>query len=94
MVSTRIKESLEKQGVCLTLYRRILLALIDGSGNHLDAETLFHLAQEKDPRPNRVTVCCGGDRHYYETQLKQELADGICLRCDTHKQNAGVATQY
>ena len=33
-----------------------MLALIDDSGKHLDAETLFRLAKEKDPKLNRVTV--------------------------------------
>jgi Fur family transcriptional regulator, ferric uptake regulator len=40
----------------LTRQRRILLDLIDHSGKHLDAEALYHLAKEKDPKLNRVTV--------------------------------------
>ncbi len=34
----------------------ILLELLDGSGRHLDAESLYQLAKEKDPKLNRVTV--------------------------------------
>lgn len=39
-----------------TRQRQILLDLIDKTGEHLDAESLFQMAQEKDPRLNRVTV--------------------------------------
>ena len=51
-----IKDSLKQQGVRLTRQRQILLELIDESGKHLDAETLFQLAKEKDAKLNRVTV--------------------------------------
>ena len=51
-----IKDSLREQGVRLTRQRRILLDLIDHSGRHLDAESLYKLAKEKDPKLNRVTV--------------------------------------
>ena len=49
-------DSLKQQGVRLTRQRQILLSLIDESGKHLDAETLFQLAKEKDSKLNRVTV--------------------------------------
>jgi Fur family transcriptional regulator, ferric uptake regulator len=55
MLST-IKGSLQKQGIRLTRQRQILLDLIDKSGQHLDAESLFQLAQEIDSKLNRVTV--------------------------------------
>ena len=51
-----IKDSLKQQGVRLTRQRQILLDLIDQSGRHLDAESLCSMAQEKDPKLNRVTV--------------------------------------
>lgn len=51
-----IKQSLKQQGIRLTRQRKILLDLIDQSGKHLDAESLFLLAKEKDPKLNRVTV--------------------------------------
>jgi len=51
-----IKDSLKERGVRLTRQRRILLELIDKSGQHLDAERLYLLAKEKDPKLNRVTV--------------------------------------
>ena len=48
--------SLKQRGIRLTRQRQILLDLIDKSGKHLDAESLFLMAQEKDPKLNRVTV--------------------------------------
>lgn len=56
MAGAGIKDSLRKRGVRLTRQRQILLELIDQSGEHLDAESLYHLAHEKDPKLNRVTV--------------------------------------
>ena len=47
---------LRERGVRLTRQRRILLELIDRSGLHLDAESLYQMAREKDPKLNRVTV--------------------------------------
>jgi Fur family ferric uptake transcriptional regulator len=44
------------KGVRLTRQRTILLELIDQSGEHLDAESLYQRAKEKDPKLNRVTV--------------------------------------
>jgi Fur family ferric uptake transcriptional regulator len=48
--------SLKKQGIRVTRQRRILLDLIDKSGSHLDAEQLYELAKQQDPKLNRVTV--------------------------------------
>ena len=56
MAQDSIKESLKKRGVRLTRQRKILLDLIDESAQHLDAERLYHLARERDPKLNRVTV--------------------------------------
>lgn len=56
MASESIKGSLKEKGVRLTRQRQILLELIDKTGDHLDAERLFQMAKEKDPKLNRVTV--------------------------------------
>lgn len=56
MANEGIKASLKQRGVRLTRQRQILLELIDKSGRHLNAEELYHLAKEKDPKLNRVTV--------------------------------------
>lgn len=55
-MAQNIRQSLQQQGVRLTRQRQILLDLIDGSGRHLDAESLYLLAKERDPKINRVTV--------------------------------------
>ena len=91
---------MREKGVRLTRQRRLLLDLIDNSGLHLDADTLYQMAHTKDPKLNRVTVYrtlkllkesglvdeldlahFDGEKHYYETRLKQEHAHIICLRC-------------
>src|SRR5437868_15323444 len=56
MPNAGIQDSLKERGVRLTRQRRILLELLDRSGRHLDAESLYNLAKEKDPKLNRVTV--------------------------------------
>lgn len=56
MAHPGIKDSLRERGVRLTRQRRILLDLIDTSGEHLDAEQLYQLAKKKDTKLNRVTV--------------------------------------
>src|SRR5579885_1754690 len=56
MAAAGNQEVLRQRGVRLTRQRRILLDLIDQSGQHLDAESLYQLAKEKDPKLNRVTV--------------------------------------
>lgn len=56
MAVSGIKDSLKEKGVRLTRQRKILLDLIDQSGQHLDAENLYMMARERDPKLNRVTV--------------------------------------
>ena len=56
MALDSIEGSLKERGVRLTRQRQILLDLIDQSGQHLDAERLYQLGREKDPKLNRVTV--------------------------------------
>ena len=56
MATTGTNSSLKARGIRLTRQRQILLELIDKSGEHLDAERLFELAQKIDPKLNRVTV--------------------------------------
>src|SRR5438552_10268167 len=56
MAIDSIEGSLKERGVRLTRQRQILLELINKTGEHLDAENLFQMAKEKDPKLNRVTV--------------------------------------
>ncbi len=55
-VAEGMKGSFKERGIRLTRQRQILLNLIDKSGQHLDAESLYHLARKEDPKLNRVTV--------------------------------------
>ncbi|MGJ5819674.1 Fur family transcriptional regulator [Paludibaculum fermentans] len=50
------KDSLKQRGIRLTRQRQLLLDLLDKSGQHLDAETLYQMAHQRDPKLNRVTV--------------------------------------
>ncbi len=56
MALESMEGSLKERGVRLTRQRQILLELIDKTGEHLDAESLYQLAKERDPKLNRVTV--------------------------------------
>jgi len=56
MAGQGTRHSLREKGFRLTRQRQILLDLIDKSGEHLDAERLYLMAREIDPRLNRVTV--------------------------------------
>jgi Fur family ferric uptake transcriptional regulator len=49
-------QTLRQRGIRLTRQRQLLLDLIEKSGEHLDAETLYTLAHQRDPKLNRVTV--------------------------------------
>src|SRR6185437_16304589 len=51
-----ISQSSPKAGLRLTRQRQILLDLIDNTGQHLDAESLYQMARDKDGKLNRVTV--------------------------------------
>ena len=51
-----VRKTFKQDGVRLTRQRKILLDLLDKTGQHLDAERLYQLAREKDPGLNRVTV--------------------------------------
>lgn len=73
MALSRIRDSLKLRGVRLTRQRQILLDLIDHSGQHLDAESLYQMAKERDPKLNRVTV--------YRT-LKMLKASGLIDELD------------
>jgi Fur family transcriptional regulator, ferric uptake regulator len=56
MPAAGIQSSLKERGVRMTRQRRILLELLDRTGRHLNADELYQLAKQKDPKLNRVTV--------------------------------------
>src|SRR5580704_11414197 len=68
-------------GMRLTRQRKILLDLIDKTGQHLDAERLFQLAKEGGLVDELDLMHQAGEQHYYETRRKQEHAHVICLGC-------------
>ena len=55
-IKVKRTDTLSQHGLRLTRQRQILLDLIDKTGEHLDAERLYQLAREQDPKLNRVTV--------------------------------------
>jgi len=65
MAVSGIKDSLQQRGVRLTRQRKILLDLIDQSGQHLDADRLYELA--RDPKaatakqPKRIVRASAGE---------------------------------
>jgi Fur family ferric uptake transcriptional regulator len=56
MSAVPARDSLRQQGIRLTRQRQLLLDLIEKSGQHLDAESLYQMANKLDPKLNRVTV--------------------------------------
>lgn len=48
--------SLQNHGLRMTRQRKLLFELIDASGEHLNAEALYRLAKQRNPKINRVTV--------------------------------------
>jgi Fur family ferric uptake transcriptional regulator len=47
---------LKAHGIRLTRQRELLFEIIDSAHRHLNADQLFELAKERDPKINRVTV--------------------------------------
>ena len=43
-------------GLRMTQQRRLLLDLLESADEHLDAETVYRLARQRDPRIHRATV--------------------------------------
>jgi Fur family ferric uptake transcriptional regulator len=56
MMPEAARDSLKQRGIRLTKQRQLLLELLDKTGAHLDAESLYQLAHQRDPKLNRVTV--------------------------------------
>ena len=49
-------ERMKAGGIRLTGQRRLLAAILEGTPTHLDAETVFRLARQRDPGIHRATV--------------------------------------
>lgn len=52
----RLQQELSSRGIRLTRQRRVLLQVIEGAPQHLDAGEILDLAQKIDPEITRVTV--------------------------------------
>ncbi len=51
-----LRKPLRDRGIRLTRQRELLFGLIHNSHSHLNAEQLFEMARQEDPKINRVTV--------------------------------------
>jgi len=52
----RLRRELSARGIRLTRQRRVLVEVIEGAPQHLDANEILELAQKIDPNITRVTV--------------------------------------
>jgi Fur family ferric uptake transcriptional regulator len=80
-----------------TSQRRLLLDLLNQSEGHLDADELFRLAKEREPRISLSTVYrnlslfkelgliqerhLADEHHHYEVKGKREHYHLVCLNC-------------
>ena len=85
------------KGQRITSQRKLLLELLQQSEGHLDAEELYRLAKEREPRISLSTVYrnlslfkklgliqerhFAEEHHHYETKGKKEHHHMICLGC-------------
>ncbi len=51
-----LADRMRKKGLRLTGERKVLAQVLEGATEHLDAETVFALAQRRDPTIHRATV--------------------------------------
>ncbi len=51
-----LREPLRRHGIRLTRQRELLFEIIHNSHRHLNADQLYELAKDRDPKINRVTV--------------------------------------
>jgi len=87
----------ELKGQRVTSQRKLLLDLLRHSEGHLDADELYRLAKERDPRISLSTVYrtlnlfkelglveerhFAEEHHHYEVRRKKEHHHLICLNC-------------
>lgn len=85
------------KGQRITSQRKLLLELLQQSEGHLDAEELYRLAKEREPRISLSTVYrnlslfkelgliqerhFAEEHHHYEAKGKKEHHHMICLGC-------------
>jgi Fe2+ or Zn2+ uptake regulation protein len=93
----QLKSSLSTSGRRLTGQRQLLLQLMQESGGHLDAQELYRLALERNPRLSLSTVYrtmnllrdlglvdevhLGEDHHHYELKPQAQHCHLVCANC-------------
>jgi Fur family ferric uptake transcriptional regulator len=55
-VEPNLTSRMKAAGLRLTVQRRLLARLLESADEHLDAETVFRRARERDPQIHRATV--------------------------------------
>lgn len=94
---SELRDTLRGSGRRLTDQRQLLLRLLQEHGGHLDAQELYRLAQERDPRLNLSTVYrtlgllrdlglvdeqhLGEDHHHYELKAPATHYHLVCRTC-------------
>jgi Fur family transcriptional regulator, ferric uptake regulator len=92
-----LADSLRGRGHKLTRQRRLVLEILDAAQEHLDAETLYARARERDPQICLATVyrslslfkdaglvdqlLLGANRGHFETVQKEPHYHFQCLEC-------------
>ena len=90
-------EMQELVGQRRTNQRRLILDILRQAGGHLDADEIYRLAKEKEPRLSLSTVYrslrlfkelglveerhFGGEHHHYEAKGEREHHHLVCLGC-------------
>jgi len=96
-VAEKARRLLKAEGKRMTHQRELLLRTLEEANGHLDAEELFLLARERDPRLSLSTVYrtlnvlkevglveelhLGEEHHHYEVTSPAEHHHLICTRC-------------
>lgn len=96
-MAERARRLLRAEGRRLTPQRELLLRTLEERGQHLDAEELFMLARERDPRLSLSTVYrtlnvlrdmglveelhLGEEHHHYEVASLGEHHHLVCTSC-------------
>lgn len=92
-----LKSKLRTTGRRMTGQRQLLLQLIEEHGGHLDAQELYRLASEQNPRLSLSTVYrtmnllrdlglvnevhLGEEHHHYELRPSSEHYHLVCINC-------------
>lgn len=101
----RAREALRSEGHRMTAQRDVLLDVIEESGGHLDAESLYALARERDQRISLSTVYrtlsllkehnlvdeihLSEEHHHYEPKSAEQHFHLVCTNCGAVEEFSG-----